>query len=416
MLSIDGIPIAQLAKEYGTPLYLYSQRQIEKNVQNLQHALKAHFPHSRIQYAIKANSNPHIASIIKNLNLGADCSSPTEALLAQSLGFPMETSTYTGIFESPEDFIIPLKNQMIINLDDDQRLDDLLSLKKGLPPVLSFRINPGMGRGQFDEIITGGKEAKFGIPHERTAHAYKTAQSKGIKRFGIHMMTGSNILDPSYFSDITKKLLSIVETHLSPLGIQLEFINIGGGLGVPYHPGEKPLDVEKTFSLIAKFFHHKVKTLKIGTPSLTIEPGRYLVGNGGWLVSQVTHVKESYRHFVGLDSGMNTLLRPALYKAYHHILIDGKAANTQESQTPYKVCGQVCESSDVHPQERCFHDPRPGDIAVITNAGAYGFTMSSHYNNRPRPAEVLITPEGPKIIRERESHQDIFQRVTNFSL
>lgn len=415
-LSLEGHSIAQLAEEYGTPLYLYSQRQIEDNIKNLQKALSPHFTRYRIQYAIKANSNPHLVKIIKEMGLSADCSSPTEALLAQSLGFPMDTSTYTGVFESREDFTIPLKNQMIINLDDDEKLDDLLSLKKGTPSVLSFRINPGIGRGQFDEIVTGGSEAKFGIPHEKTSRAYKKALSKGFKRFGIHMMTGSNILDPSYFSEITEKLLSIVETHVSPLKIPLEFINIGGGLGIPYHPEEKPLDTEKTFSSLAKFFHQKVQALNIGNPVFTIEPGRWLVGNGGWLVSRITHIKESYRNFVGLDSGMNTLLRPALYKAYHQIHLDGEPEAATGKSSPYRVCGQVCESSDVHPKERFFCQPKSGGLAVITNAGAYGFTMSNHYNNRPRAAEVLITPKGSTLIRTRESHQDIFQRVPNFTL
>ena len=412
---VDGMKAAQLAKQFGTPLYVYSQQQLTQNVHALQKALAANFSRYRIQYAIKANSNPHILALLKALGLGADCSSPVEARLAQALQFPMDRSTYTGNFESLEDFKIPLENQMILNLDDDQRLDDLLTLGPR-PPVLSFRINPGIGRGGFEGVVTGGNDAKFGIPYERTGKAYRRAQQLGFQRFGIHMMTGSNILEPFYFAEITQKLLSIIETHLCPLRLKLEFINIGGGLGIPYTPEESPLDLAETFRLVSQAFHSKVKQLNIGDPALMVEPGRYLVGNAGLLLGQVTHVKESYRHYLGLDCGMNTLLRPALYKAYHSIHLDGRPEREQQAgQLPYWVCGQICENSDLHPQERFFPSPNPGDLAAIFNAGAYGFAMSGHYNNRPRPAEVLVTSEGPQLIREREEESDIFYRVPNFS-
>ena len=220
------------------PLYVYSQRQIESNVKGLQRAISAHFSKHHIQYAIKANNNPHILKVMKELGLGADCSSPAEAKLARALEFPMAISTYTGNFESKSDFQIALENQMKINLDHHGKLDDLMAHDKR-PPVLSFRINPGIGRGGFEGIITGGTDAKFGIPYEQTGEAYRLAKQKGIERFGIHMMTGSNILEPFYFAEITQKLLSIIGTHLCPLGIKLEFINIGGGLGIPLLPWGK---------------------------------------------------------------------------------------------------------------------------------------------------------------------------------
>ena len=323
----------------------------------------------------------------------------------------MEHSSYTGNFESSDDFHHALKHQMICNLDDHHRLDDLLA--QGKPQVLSFRINPGIGHGGFEGIVTGGNDAKFGIPYEQTGQAYQKAMDRGIKRFGIHMMTGSNILEPFYFAEITQKLLSIIETYLGGCGLELEFINVGGGLGIPYSPGEKALDVRQTFKLVANVLHAKIGQMKIGNPRLVVEPGRYLVGDAGILLSRVTHVKKSYRNYVGLDSNMSTLLRPALYRAFHHIHLDGK---TPTHLQPYQVCGQVCENSDIHPQPRLLQNPAPGDLAVIDNVGAYGFAMSSHYNGRPRPGEVLIGRQGPKVIRQAESIQDIFTQVPNFSL
>ncbi|MCY4643337.1 MAG: diaminopimelate decarboxylase [Bacteriovoracales bacterium] len=413
LMEVDGYPLTDLAREWGTPLYVYSKRQIEADATRLKKALGAHFDRFHISYALKANSNPHIVKILKDLGLGADCSSPAEALLAARMGFPTEKSIYTGNFESPQDLKVPLKNRMTINLDDHARAQNPFE-DSPLPPVLSFRINPGIGRGGFEGIITGGADAKFGIPYEKCGEAYAWAKSLGIDRFGIHMMTGSNILNPFYFAEITGKLLSIIETHLCPLGIELEFINIGGGLGLPYSPEEKELDVEEVFRLVADVFHPKVERLSIGHPALAIEPGRYLVGRAGLLLSTVTHVKESYRTYMGLDSGMNTLLRPSLYGAYHPIHLDGKSQTNAVS--PYWVCGQVCENSDLHPKARDLETPTPGDLAVMEYAGAYGFAMSSHYNGRPRPAEVLITEDGPELIREREEDGDIFLRVPHFSL
>ena len=370
----------------------------------------AYFTSYRIQYALKANSNPHIVRLFKEEGLGADCSSPVEAKLAQVMGFSMDRSSYTGNFESSSDFQAPLEARMIINLDDYHRLDDLLG--QGSPPVLSFRINPGIGRGAFEGITTGGNDAKFGIPYKKVRKAYQLAQKKGLRRFGIHMMTGSNILEPFYFAEITRKLLTIIEKYLCDLDLTLEFINIGGGLGIPYSSREMELDVEQTFQLVSDVFYPKVSQLNIGDPTLVVEPGRYLVGNAGILLSRVTHVKESYRHYVGLDSGMSTLIRPSLYRAFHAIQLDGRSG---VGKVPYQVCGPICENSDIHPHERFLSSPRPGDLAVVRDVGAYGFVMSSHYNNHPRPAEVLMTSKGPQLIRERESFQDIFHRVPGFS-
>jgi len=327
-----------------------------------------------------------LLNILKEEGLGADCSSPGEIYIAQKVGFPMEKSTYTGNYESHADFQAAIQSGIILNLDDYHRLEEVVSIAK--PELISFRINPGIGRGGFEGIVTGGTDAKFGIPYEETRTAYQKAMEAGIKRFGIHMMTGSNILEPLYFAEITQKLCAIAGEALEGLNIRFEFINIGGGFGIPYTEEEEEIDLDHTFKLVSEAFYDNVKKYRLGDPELVIEPGRYLVGNAGVLISRVNHVKKSYRKFVGLDAGMNTLLRPALYKAYHRILIDGPSKNKKQH---YLFTGQVCENSDIHPGEREYPEIKPGDIAVILDAGAYGFSMCSHYNNRPYPAEVIIT-------------------------
>lgn len=410
---IANMPANQLAEEYGTPIYVYSEEQIVTNIRRLQEAIASYFKKYRIQYPIKANSNPHLLKIIKDEGLGADCSSPAELHIAQKIGFPMNKSTYTGNYESRSDLEAAVAAGIQINLDDHHRLPELLELTH--PEFISFRVNPGIGRGGFEGIVTGGADAKFGIPYEQVHEAYRSALEAGIKRFGIHMMTGSNILEPFHFAEITQKLTAIAGEALSDLNIHLEFINIGGGLGIPYTDEEDEIDLEHTCKLVGEIFHDNVRKYHLGEPELVVEPGRYIIGNAGVIVCRVTHVKRSYRNFVGLDAGMNILLRPALYGAYHRILIQNNHEKSSSGETHhYLVTGQVCENSDLHPIEREFREVQAGDLAVILDAGAYGYCMSSNYNNRPRPAEILISEGSPRLIREAERTEDLFRGAPGY--
>ncbi|GAB4189508.1 MAG: diaminopimelate decarboxylase [Calditrichia bacterium] len=401
-----------LASRYGTPLYVYDKQKIQENIYKLKSAISTYFDDFRIQYPIKANSNPHILTIIAEEGLFADCSSPAEVFIAQKCGFDMGLSTYTGNYETVEDYYSAVSAGMIINMDDI-RIKDLLSV--GKPDIISFRINPGIGRGGFEGIVTGGTDAKFGIPYEKTTEAYQAALEAGFTRFGIHMMTGSNILEPFYFAEITQKLLMIAGETFGRLNIKPEFINIGGGLGIPYTDEELELDLDATFRHIRDVFMHETKNYNLGHPTLVVEPGRFLVGNAGMLVSKVTHIKHSYRQYIGIDAGMNVLIRPALYKAYHRIEFLSEAEEKKQPEHFY-VTGQICENSDIHPVERSATGITPGDLCIIHDAGAYGYVMASHYNHRPRPAEVLLSENGPVLIRKADQIQDMFRNIPNFEL
>ncbi len=197
---------------------------------------------------------------------------------------------------------------------------------------------------------------------------------------------------------------------LQGLNIRLEFINIGGGLGIPYTEEEQPLDLEETFKHVAQVYYENVQKYNLGDPVLIIEPGRFIVGDAGILVSRVQHIKKSYRTYVGIDAGMNTLLRPALYNAYHRIEINGKQRE-QGSTLHCFVTGQVCENSDIHPVERQLQDPQKGDLLIIRDTGAYGYAMSSNYNNRPRPAEILVEGDSFRLIRTRETNEDLLKGI-----
>ena len=397
--------LSDIAAQFASPCYVYSQSQIEQNIYHLNSAVAKYFDNYRLQYAIKANSNPHIVKIIRDMGMGADCSSPFELELAAKMGFDLSRSCYTGNFESSADLKQIAQYPCVINLDDDSRLLEMPYLDRNA--VLSFRVNPGIGRGAFAQIVTGGKEAKFGIPFERIRKAYTLALDLGFKNFGIHMMTGSNILDSEYFALITAKLFDIIEEYLKDLPLQFQFMNIGGGLGVPYREGEDLLDLNDSFKNVSEVFHKRSKDLKLNDMALLMEPGRYIVANAGVLLSRVSHVKHSYRSFVGLDSGMSTLVRPSMYGAYHQILANDMS---DSEMAEFRVCGQICESADLHPEMRLLPKHiKAGDLVAIANAGAYGFAMSSQYNHRPRVSELLVTDKGElKQIRKAESFQDLF--------
>jgi len=282
-------------------------------------------------------------------------------------------------------------------------------LKLGKPDFISFRINPGISGGSIKGLVFAGHDAKFGIIEKNVVEAYRTAKEAGVKRFGMHMMTGSCVLDPAYFEEASSKLLDIAGKVRKELGIELELIDIGGGLGVSYKPGEHDLDVEAAAKRVAAVFGKKVKELDLGNPTLMIEPGRFIVCDSSILLTRVHSIKQAYKHFIGVDAGMNTLLRPMLYDAYHHIVAANKL--NEKPSEKVNIVGPVCENTDQLAKDRMMPKLEEGDLLAVLNAGAYGFSMSSQYNTRPRAAEVLVNNGKAEVIRKRETIYDIYKNV-----
>ena len=300
-----------------------------------------------------------------------------------------------------------MNSGVAINLEDISQIDRLA--KFGLPEILCLRINPGIGSGKYEGLVFAGKDAKFGIIEEQVVDAYKKAQRYGIKKFGIHMMTGSCITDYKYFEAITAKLLDIAGKVRRETNIRFEFIDIGGGLGVSYKPGESDLDIEKTAKSVGEVFKKKIKEHDLGEPYLKIEPGRYLVCEPGILLARVVSIKKAYKKFVGVDAGMNTLLRPALYNAYHEIVVANKL-NSPKVET-VNIVGQICENTDQLAKDREMSDINLGDVIAVLNAGSYGYAMGSQYNTRPMCAEALVKNGKSCIIRKRETVDDISRNM-----
>jgi len=393
-----------LAKEYGTPLYIYDASRIRENVNIIKNSLEKYFDKFHICYAIKSNSNPHLIKIMLDTfpEMGGDCSSPGEIYAAELSGIELSNCIYTGNYESKADLSKALEKGCNINLDDTTSLDRLKTI--GLPKRISFRLNPGFGKGTFSQITTAGRKAKFGIPAEKITDAYQKAINLGIKNFGMQCMVGSGNLDEEHFFDVISAIIKKTKSISSKLGIKFDFISMGGGFGIPYKDNEIPINFDRLFSKLSDIFYKTYKN-RMDSPAFWIEPGKSIIGDTGIILSKVTGVKKSYKNFIGIDAGMETLMRPALYGAYHRIY---KIGNHENDKDTFDFTGQICENTDRIAIDRPFPNVNEGDIISIMDVGAYGYSMSHNFNTRPRAAEILIEKESTKLIRKRETINDIF--------
>jgi diaminopimelate decarboxylase len=406
-LFLDDVDLSELARKEGTPLLVTSEQRLINNYHTMYKSFSSRYNKFQINFAIKSNSNPVIISIFRREGAGADAASIGELYLAKISGFDKEKIIFTPNYASEDILRTALESGIVINFDD---LTQLESVKDRKVETVSFRINPGIGAGEFPGIVTGGHGSKFGIPEKYAIKSYRKAIKYGGKRFGIHMMAGSNNLDPKYFGMITTKFFEIAANIQNTLKIDFEFIDIGGGFGVPYRPDEKPLDMESVAGHVIDNFKDTLLKKRSVDPMLIVEPGRYLVADSTVLLGSVTAIKHYDKFIIGTDVGMNILLRPALYGAYHHIVV----ANNLNAPLKKKVniVGQICENTDKIAEDREFPDTNVRDILAIFNAGAYVFSMSSEYNAFLRPKELLIG-RGPDIhtIRERETFNDLIRNV-----
>jgi diaminopimelate decarboxylase len=409
-LYFDGFSVKELADKYDTPLYLMSEKRIRDNYDRLYGALVNNYKYVRIYYAAKANTNLNVLKILHSQGAYLDTVSPGEVFLALSAGYTPDRIMFTGTSVRNDELKMLADANITINIDSQSEMDRLLKIS--VPQILSVRVNPEVGAGHHDHCITAGPESKFGLWEEEVIQAYAIAQRARVGRFGIHMHIGSGVLEPEPYIAAVEKLLSIAKRVKKEVGINFEFIDIGGGLGVPYKPEDTELDVAAFSNKVVNLFKNKVKDYGLGKPYLFVEPGRYLVCDSTILLTTVNTVKVTPAHkYVGVDAGFNTLIRPTMYGSYHPILVANKL-NEPEKET-YSIAGPICESGDLLAKDRQLPEIQEGDLLAVLNAGAYGFSMSSQYNSRPRAAEVMIRGGKPVIIREREQLKDLMtnQRV-----
>ncbi|TXT62180.1 MAG: Diaminopimelate decarboxylase [Promethearchaeota archaeon] len=405
-----GINTIDLAKKYGTPLYVVNEELIRKRYQHLKTFLSSHYEQNEIHYAVKANSHLAVLKILKSEGASVDCSSVGEVYACLKAGFTPDKIIYTGNMFTDDDFRFAVKNDILVNLDSISQLPRLAKIYAELDKqkdTISFRINPEFGAGHHSHTITAGKDIKFGILDNQVIEAYSKAKNLGFKSFGTHIHIGSGILDPIDYDKAINKYFTIIMKLADRLDLKFDFIDYGGGLGIPYKQTQDPIDIERYLDIILNPFLKLMNKEDFGSPTVKIEPGRYLVGESTIILTQINTIKDNgYKKFAGVDAGFHTLVRPTMYGSYHHII---SCRNPNQKKEQYSIAGPICESGDILGEARMLPPLREEDYLAILDAGAYGFTMTSVYNSRPRPAEILLNDGKSYLIREKETLEDLFR-------
>ena len=396
----------KLIKKFPTPFHIYDERKIKNNLQRLKKAFE--WVDFKEYFAVKATPNPKIVKIFADDGAGADCSSLPELLIAQKAGLQNKNIILTSNDTPLDEFEEALKIGAIINLDDISHLK-FLAENARLPEILCFRYNPADISNEGNDIIGKPQEAKYGLTRKQILQAYQSAKDMGVKHFGLHTMVASNELYTQIFLTTAEIMFNLAVEIKNKLNIELEFINLGGGIGIPYRPEQKPVDLETVGSGIKNLYENILVKNNLN-PALAMESGRAMTGDAGWLVSTVRHLKNTYKNYVGLDSCMADLMRPAMYGAYHHITVADKENLPRDHI--YDVTGSLCENNDKFAIDRELPKIEVGDILIIHDTGAHGHAMGFNYNGKLRHAELLIRENGEiEMIRRAETVEDYFSTL-----
>lgn len=393
--------VDEIAAHYGTPFHIYDEVGIRQTGEELKQAFSS-IEGFREYYAVKALPNPRILELMYDMGFGFDCSSIPELTQSRQVGARGEDIMFTSNNTDQIEFAAAAaEGGCILNLDDISLLDKVPEV----PELICFRYNPGPRR-TGNVIIGNPVEAKYGVSHEQVVDAYRMAKEKGVTRFGLHTMVASNELDYSYMVETARMLLEITELINNELGIQFEFVNIGGGFGIPYKPEAAPLNIQAMAAEITALFDD-FKAQRGFVPKMVMESGRFMTGPHGCLITTAINHKDTYRKYVGVDACMSALMRPALYDAYHHIDVVGK--DDQSQREVYDVVGSLCENNDKFAVQRELPVIEEGDLLAIHDTGAHGHAMGFQYNARLRPKELLLRADGTvELIRREERPEDYF--------
>lgn len=396
--------LKELMEQYPTPFYLYDERAIRENVRRFNRAFSI-LPSFQEYFAVKAAPNPYLMKIFLEEGCGVDCSSLAELVLAEKTGFSGE-NIYMSANDTPiEEFAKAKELGSIINLDDITNIQ-FIEENIGLPEMISCRYNPGPLR-TGNAIIGNPIEAKYGFTRDQIYEGYKILKDKGIKHFGIHTMVASNELNPEYFLETARMMFDLVYKLKVIVGVDIEVINLGGGLGIPYIPEDKPIDYEVLATNIKDIYNEKIIDRGLYPAKIAFESGRLMTGPYGYLITKAINKKETYKDYIGLDACMADLMRPALYNAYHHITVIGKEQEHLDHK--YDIVGSLCENNDKFAIDRYLPEVDIGDILVFHDVGAHGHCMGFNYNGKLRSAEVLWQGgTKSKLIRRAETLDDYF--------
>ena len=403
-LPFTASQIREIIRHYPTPFHIYDERGIRENARRL-NASFSWCEGFKEYYAVKACPNPHILKILKEEGFGGDCSSLPELVLCQRVGIAGEDIMFTSNDTQAKEYAKARELGAIINLDDITHID-YLDRHAGLPELLCFRYNPGPLR-QGNAIIGTPEEAKYGFTREQLFEGYRILKKRGVRRFGLHTMVASNELNPEFFVETARMLFELAVQLAEKLDVRLEFVNLGGGLGIPYRPEQKPIDLNDFGSRVRMLYDQMIRPAGLHPLKVYLENGRVVTGPYGFLVTTAIHEKHIYKDYVGVDACMANLMRPGMYGAYHHITVLGKEDAPLE--TKVDVVGSLCENNDKFAVDRPLPKVEIGDILVIHDTGAHGYAMGFQYNGKLRSAELLLREDGAvEQIRRAETIDDYF--------
>ena len=397
--------VEEIAKVYPTPFYVYDEKAIRENARKLKKAFSWN-KGFREYFAVKATPNPFILKILQEEGCGVDCSSLTELMLSESLGFRGSDIMFSSNVTPAEEYKKAAKLGAFINLDDYTHIE-FLEENAGIPETICCRYNPGGVVSLGTYIVDNPGDAKYGLTKEQMTDAYKKLIKKGAKHFGIHAFLASNTVSNEYYPTLAKILFELAVHLKNETGADISFINLSGGVGIPYTPDKEPNDIMVIGEGVKKAFEEILVPAGLGDVAIFTELGRYMLGPYGGLVTKAIHEKHIYKEYIGVDACAANLMRPAMYGAYHHITVLGK--ENAPCDHKYDVTGSLCENNDKFAIDRMLPKIDMGDYLFIHDAGAHGYAMGYNYNGRLKSAELLLKEDGEvELIRRAEKPQDYF--------
>lgn len=397
--------LKEITKKYPTPFHIYDEKGIRENARKLKEAF-AWNKGFKEYFAIKATPNPYIINILKEEGCGVDCSSMTELMLAEALDYSGDEIMFSSNATPAEEFVKARKLNAVINLDDFTHIE-FLEKTAGLPDIISCRYNPGGIFKTANQIMDNPGDAKYGFTKEQMIEGFRILKEKGVKYFGIHAFLASNTISNDYYPTLAGILFELAVELQEKTGADIKFINLSGGIGVPYHPDEKPNDIMAIGEGVRKAFEEILVPAGMKDVAIYTELGRYMLAPYGHLVATAIHEKHIYKEYIGLDACAVDLMRPAMYGAYHHITVMGK--ENEPHTYKYDITGSLCENNDKFAIDRMLPKIEIGDLIVIHDTGAHGYSMGYNYNGKLKSAELLLKEDNSvQLIRRAETPRDYF--------
>ena len=398
--------LREIERTYPTPFYLYDEKGIRENAARLKQAFSWNRGYKEY-FAVKATPNPFLLNILKDMGCGTDCSSMTELMMSRACGFSGSDIMFSSNDTPPEEFAYAEKLGAIINLDDITHIQCLEETLGHIPETISCRFNPGGLFKISNDIMDNPGDSKYGMTAEQIGQAFKILKEKGAKHFGIHAFLASNTVTNEYYPMLAKILFELAVKLKEETGAHIAFINLSGGIGIPYRPDQEPNDILAIGDGVRRVYEEILVPAGMDDVALCTELGRFMMGPYGALVTKAIHEKHTYKEYVGVDACAVNLMRPAMYGAYHHITVMGR--EDEPCTRMYDVVGSLCENNDKFAIDRMLPEIKKGDLLFIHDAGAHGFAMGYNYNGKLKSAELLLKEDGTvEMIRRAETPEDYF--------